>query len=91
MILTRSELEQIRRLFDAQELPDTFPDDLEFSFLEILAPTMTLKDYLAMPEQERRKWWISSQIMEPIPPDRAGPGNGGRSLCYRFLFRACSP
>ena len=43
-------------LFDAQELPDTFPDDLEFSFLEVLAPTMTLKDYLAMPEQERRKW-----------------------------------
>jgi len=60
MILTRSELEQIRRLFDAQELPDAFPDDLEFSFLEVLAPTMTLKDYLAMPEQERRKWWINA-------------------------------
>ena len=67
MILTRSELAKMTELFDAQELPDTFPDDLEFSFLEVLAPTMTLQDYLAMPEQERRKWWISSQIMEPIP------------------------
>lgn len=54
MILTRSELAKMDELFDAQELPDTFPDELEFSFLEVLAPTMTLQDYLAMPEQERR-------------------------------------
>ena len=38
MILTRSELAKMAELFDAQELPDTFPDDLEFSFLEVLAP-----------------------------------------------------
>ena len=30
MILTRSELAKMAELFDAQELPDTFPDDLEF-------------------------------------------------------------
>lgn len=28
MILTRSELAKMTELFDAQELPDTFPDDL---------------------------------------------------------------
>lgn len=43
MILTRSELAKMTELFDAQELPDTFPDDLEFSFLEVLAPTMTCR------------------------------------------------
>ena len=91
MILTRSELAKMAELFDAQELPDTFPDDLEFSSLEVLAPTMTLKDYLAMPEQEQHKWWISSQIMEPIPltgPDRK---RGGFFFVTGFYFEPVAP
>ena len=86
MILTRSELAKMAELFDAQELPDTFPDELEFSFLEVLAPTMTLKDYLAMPEQERRKWWISSQIMEPIPLTGPDPETGEDLFVTGFYF-----
>lgn len=62
MILTHSQLEQIRRLFNAQELPDTFPDDSEVAFMEAIAADMTLADYLSLPDQERRKWWISSEI-----------------------------
>jgi len=68
MILTRSELAKMDELFNAQELPDTFPDDLEFSFMEVLAPAMTLQDYLAMPEQERRKWWINAILNGGFTP-----------------------
>lgn len=91
MILTRSELAKMAELFDAQELPDTFPDDLEFSFLEVLAPTMTLKGYLAMPEQERRKWWISSQIMEPIPLTGPDPETGEDLFVTGFYFEPVAP
>ena len=91
MILTRSELAKMTELFDAQELPDTFPDDLEFSFLEVLAPTMTSKDYLAMPEQERRKWWISSQIMEPIPLTGPDPETGEDLFVTGFYFEPVAP
>ena len=91
MILTRSELAKMAELFDAQELPDTFPDELEFSFLEVLAPTMTLKDYLAMPEQERRKWWISSQIMEPIPLTGPDPETGEDLFVTGFYFEPVAP
>ncbi|GEM_PF-163992 len=73
------------------KLPDAFPDDLEFSFLEVLAPTMTLKDYLAMPEQERRKWWISSQIMEPIPLTGPDPETGEDLFVTGFYFEPVAP
>lgn len=62
MILTKSQLDRITALFNAQELPDTFPDDAEFEFMETIAADMTLADYLSLPEQSRRKWWISSEI-----------------------------
>lgn len=91
MILTRSELAKMDELFNAQELPDTFPDDLEFSFLEVLAPSMTLQDYPAMPEQERRKWWISSQIMEPIPLDVPDLETGEDLFVTGFYFEPVCP
>lgn len=72
-------------------MPDTFPDDLEFSFLEVLAPTMTLQDYLAMPEQERRKWWISSQIMEPIPLTGPDLETGEDLFVTGFYFEPVAP
>ena len=83
MILTRSELAKMTELFDAQELPDTFPD--------VLAPTMPLQDYLAMPEQERRKWWISSQIMEPIPLTGPDLETGEDLFVTGFYFEPVAP
>lgn len=62
MILTKSQLDLITDLFDNQELPDTFPDDADLEFMEVIAPGMTLDDYLALTPDQRRKWWISSEI-----------------------------
>jgi len=56
MILTKSQLDRITALFNAQELPDTFPDDAEVAFMETIAPGMTVAGYLSLPGQEREKW-----------------------------------
>ena len=91
MILTRSELAKMDELFDAQELPDTFPDELEFSFLEVLAPTMTLQDYLAMPEQERRKWWINAVPVSVFPLDVPDQETGEPLFMTGFYFEPVCP
>ena len=52
MYLTKSQMDKMDALFDAQELPDTFPEDMEYAFMDLLAPEMTLERYLAMPEQQ---------------------------------------
>lgn len=91
MILTSSQLKQVQQIFDAQELPEAFPDSLEFAFLEVLAPDMTLGDYLAMPDTERQKWWINSRIMPPEPLGMTDPETGEELFETGFYFEPVNP
>lgn len=91
MILTRSQLAQMQRLFDGQALPDTFPGELEYAFLGLLAQDMTLQDYVDMPDAERRKWWISSRIMAPVPLPFADPETGEELFETGYYFEPVSP
>lgn len=91
MILTRSQLKQAQRLFDSQQLPDTFPDGIEFAFLQILAQDMTLEGFLAMPEAERQKWWLSSRIMAPDPIGLTDPDTGEDLFDTGFYFEPVTP
>ena len=45
----------------------------------------------AMPEQERRKWWISSQIMEPIPLTGPDLETGEDLFVTGFYFEPVAP
>lgn len=63
MLLTKSQLVQIRQLDDDQEnnLDRLItPVDEEWAFMNTIAGDMTLEDYVALPESERRKWYINS-------------------------------
>jgi len=64
MILTRSELAKMTELFDAQELPDTFPDDLEFSS-QIMEPIP-----LTGPDPETGEdLFVTGFYFEPVAPN----------------------
>lgn len=91
MILTKSQLDRITALFDTQELPDTFPDDAEFEFMETIAADMTLEDYLALSEQERQKWWISSEIDAVRPLGFTDIETGEDLYQTGFYFEPATP
>lgn len=91
MILSRAQLAQMQQLFDGQTLPATFPGELEYAFLGLLAQDMTLQDYVDMPEDERRKWWISSRIMAPVPLGFTDPETGEELFETGFYFEPVSP
>lgn len=91
MILTKSQLDRITALFDAQELPNTFPDDAELKFMETIAADMTLADYLSLPEQERRKWWIGSEIDAVRPLGFADLETGEDLYQTGFYFEPVTP
>ena len=91
MILTKSQLDRITALFNAQELPDTFPDDAEVAFMETIAPDMTFADYLSLPEQERKKWWISSEIDAVHPLGFTDLESGEDLYQTGFYFEPVAP
>ncbi|MCC8149117.1 hypothetical protein [Akkermansia sp.] len=91
MILTKSQLDRITALFEAQELPDTFPDDADFEFMETIAGDMTLDDYLALPEAARRKWWISSEIDAVRPLGFTDLDTGEDLYQTGFYFEPVAP
>lgn len=91
MILTKSQLDRITALFNAQELPDTFPDDAEFEFMETIAADMTLEDYLALAPDQRRMWWISSEIDAVRPLGFTGPETGEDLYQTGFYFEPVAP
>lgn len=91
MYLTKSQMDKMDALFDAQELPDTFPGDMEYAFMDLLAPEMTLERYLAMSEQERKKWWINCDTQPAAPTGFTDPENGEEIYATHYYFEPASP
>lgn len=91
MYLTKSQLATMDDLFSKQELPDTFPSDLEYSFMDLLAPEMTLERYLAMSEQEWKKWWINCDTQPAAPTGFIDPENGEEIYATHYYFEPVTP
>ena len=69
----------------------TFPEDMEYAFMDLLAPEMTLERYLAMPEQERKKWWINCDTQPAAPTGFTDPENGEEIYATHYYFEPASP
>lgn len=91
MYLTKSQLATMDDLFSKQELPDTFPSDLEYSFMDLLAPEMTLDHYLAMTAEERRKWWISCDTQPPVSTGIMDLETGEEIYSTHYYFEPVTP
>lgn len=91
MYLTKSQLETMDALFDAQELPGTFLSDEEYAFMDLIAPEMTLERYLAMPPEERRKWWINCDTQPSKPTGITSLETGEELYFTHYYFEPVSP
>lgn len=91
MYLTTSQLAAMDDLFDRQTLPDTFPGDMEYAFLDLLAPEMTLDRYLAMSAADRRKWWINCDTQPPVSTGLPDPETGEEIYATHYYFEPVTP
>ncbi|WP_295980693.1 hypothetical protein [uncultured Akkermansia sp.] len=94
MFLTKSQLYLIRKLDDDQERDISqliIPTDEEYAFMDSIAGKMTLDDYLALPEPERKKWYINCN---PGPPRLTGgtdAATGEEIYSTGFFFEPWHP
>ena len=91
MYLTKSQLGTMDTLFDAQELPDTFPSDEEYAFMNLVAREMTLERYRAMLDTERRKWWINCDTQPSKPTGITDLETGEEIYATHYYFEPASP
>lgn len=91
MYLTKSQLATMHSLFQEMELPDTFPEGMEYAFMDLLAPEMTLERYLAMPDAERKKWWINCDTQPSEPTGIMDIETGEEIYATHYYFEPASP
>lgn len=91
MYLTTSQLATMDALFSGQVLPPTFPTAEEYSFMDLIAPDMTLESYLSMPDNQQRKWWISCDTQPPVSTGITDDDTGEDIYATHYYFEPASP
>ncbi len=62
MLLTKEKMDLMRKLMDLQDMnPENLitPSEEEAQLMEIIRSDMTIDDYIALPEEEQKKWYIN--------------------------------
>lgn len=94
MLLTKKELELIIKLMHEK---DKHPDKLiqpsaeESKLMRIIRKNMTLADYLALPEEEQRKWYINCDPRLRPPVYRYTNDKGEEMYSTSFFFEPWTP
>ncbi|MDO4410545.1 MAG: hypothetical protein Q4C05_04620 [Akkermansia sp.] len=94
MILTKKELELIRKLREEKSKHrDKLiePSAEESKLMQIIRKNMTLADYLALPEEEQRKWYINCDPRLRPPVYWYTNDNGEEIYMTSFYFEPWTP
>lgn len=94
MFLTESQLYIIRKLDDDQERDISqlvIPTDEEYAFMDSIAGQMTLDNYLALPEAERKKWYINCNPGSPRSTGGTDASTGEKIYSTGFFFEPWNP
>ena len=92
MYPTKSPMDKMDALFDAQELPDTFSRRHGIC-LHGLARSGNDPGTLSChaEEQERKKWWINCDTQPAAPTGFTDPENGEEIYATHYYFEPASP
>lgn len=94
MLLTKEEIELIRKLRTEKHChPENLiiPSDEEAQLMEIIRSNMTLEDYLSLPEEEQKKWYINSNFMK-FPIEKLYVNSEGKEVWFApYYFEPWHP
>lgn len=94
MLLTKEEIELMSKLETEKHChPENLiiPSDEEAQLMAIIRKDMTLADYLSLPEEEQRKWYINSNFME-FPHEMLFVNSEGKEVWFTsFYFEPWHP